>query len=149
MKVKSLIKYKRILLFFFLRNMKKLRWVWESDSFKSLKKLLKTFSWWSWTGAHVEFFLYFMISTLPYISISNWINVNCPASIYRHLVHWFKESFRYQINSPFWENIAWVHHYKLKKYEDRQEQCLRNGWITTIFSIEIGSRSFLTNATSA
>ena len=37
---------------------------------------------------------------------------------------------------------------ELEKYEDLQEQCVRNGWITHILPIEVGCRSFITNSTS-
>ena len=44
--------------------------------------------------------------------------------------------------------IDWAHQHKLEKYEDLQEQCVRNGWKTNVFPIEVGCRSFLINSTS-
>ena len=38
----------------------------------------------------------------------------------------------------FMKNFDWAHQRKLEKYEDLQEQCVRNGWITNIFPIEVG-----------
>ncbi len=44
---------------------------------------------------------------------------------------------------PFEENFDWAHQRKLEKYEDLQEQCVRNGWITNVFPIKVGCRGFL------
>ena len=41
----------------------------------------------------------------------------------------------------------WAHQRKLEKYEDLREQCVRNGWITKVFSIEVGCRGFIADAT--
>ena len=39
--------------------------------------------------------------------------------------------------------------YTISKYKDLREQCVRNGWMTHVFSIEVGCRGFITNSTSA
>ena len=49
---------------------------------------------------------------------------------------------------PFEENFNWAHQRKLEKYEDLQEQCVRNGWITNVFPIEVKCRGFIANWTS-
>ena len=49
---------------------------------------------------------------------------------------------------PFEENFDWAHQHKLEKYEDLREQCVRNGWITNVFPIEVGYRGFIANLTS-
>ena len=41
-----------------------------------------------------------------------------------------------------------THQRKLEKYEDQQEQCVRNGLITNVFPIEVGCRGFIANSTS-
>ena len=43
----------------------------------------------------------------------------------------------------------WAHQRKLEKYEGLRDQCVRNGWLTKVFPIEIGCRGFITNSTSA
>ena len=48
----------------------------------------------------------------------------------------------------FEENFDWAHQCKLEKYEDLREQCVRNGWITNVFPIEVGYQGFITNSTS-
>ena len=45
------------------------------------------------------------------------------------------------------ENFGWAHQHKLEKYEDLQEQCVRNGWITSVLPIEVGCSSFIANST--
>ena len=52
------------------------------------------------------------------------------------------------ITIPFKANINWVHHDKLEKYEDLHEQCVKNGWLTDIFRLEIECRGFNLNSTS-
>ena len=49
---------------------------------------------------------------------------------------------------PFEENFEWAHLRKLEKYEDLREQCVRNGWITNVFPIEVRCRGFIANSTS-
>ena len=46
------------------------------------------------------------------------------------------------------KNFDWAYQYKLEKYEDLREQCVRNGWITNVFPIEVGCRGFITNSAS-
>ena len=46
--------------------------------------------------------------------------------------------FVIELTVPFEENFKWAHQRKLEKYEAPQEQCVRNGWITNIFPIEVG-----------
>ena len=60
----------------------------------------------------------------------------------------FKNSFRYWVNGSFWRKFRLAHQRKLKKYEDLREQCVRNGWITNVFPIEVGCHGFITNSTS-
>ena len=45
---------------------------------------------------------------------------------------------------PYEENLDWAHQRKLEKYE---EQCIRNGWITNVFPIELGCRGVIANST--
>ena len=59
-----------------------------------------------------------------------------------------KKGFRYWVNGSFEENFDWAHQRKLKKYEDLREQCVRNGWITNVFPIEVGYKGFIANSTS-
>ena len=49
----------------------------------------------------------------------------------------------------FEENFNCAHQCKLEKYEDLQEQGVRNGWITIVFPIEVECRGFIANSTSA
>ena len=61
-----------------------------------------------------------------------------------------KKVFVIELTVPFEVNIPWAHQRKLEKYEDLREQCVRNGWITNVFSIAVGCRCnstsvFLTN----
>ena len=49
---------------------------------------------------------------------------------------------------PFEANIDWAHQQKLEKYEELHEQCIKNGWSTDIFPLEIGCQGFISNATS-
>ena len=49
---------------------------------------------------------------------------------------------------PFEENFDWAHQCKLEKIEDLWEQCVRNGWITNVFPIEVWSKRFIANSTS-
>ena len=41
-----------------------------------------------------------------------------------------KRIFVIKLNVPFEENFDWAHQLKLEKYENLQEQCVRNSWIT-------------------
>ena len=59
-----------------------------------------------------------------------------------------KQVFVIELTVPYEENFDWAHQYKLEKYEDLQEQCVRNGWITNVFPIEVGCRGFIANSTS-
>ena len=59
-----------------------------------------------------------------------------------------KKVFIIELSVTFEENFDWAHQRNLEKYKDLQEQCARNGWITNIFSIEVGCRCFITNSTS-
>ena len=53
-----------------------------------------------------------------------------------------------ELTVPFEDNIIWAHQRKLKKYEDLREQCIKNGWSTDIFPLEIGCQGFISNSTS-
>ena len=59
-----------------------------------------------------------------------------------------KKVFVIELTVPCEENFDWAHQRKLEKYEDMREQCVRNGWITNVFSIEVGWRGFIANSTS-
>ena len=59
-----------------------------------------------------------------------------------------KKVFVIELTVPFEENFDWAHQRKLEKYEDLREQCVRNGWITKVFPIEVGCRGFIVNSTS-
>ena len=59
-----------------------------------------------------------------------------------------KQVFVIELTVPYEENFDWAHHRKLEKYEDLQEQCVRDDWITNIFPIEVGCRGFIDNSTS-
>ena len=56
--------------------------------------------------------------------------------------------FVIELTVPFEENFDWAYQRKLENYEDLREQCVRNGWITNVFPIEVGCRSFIANSTS-
>ena len=56
--------------------------------------------------------------------------------------------FVIELTVPCEENFNWAHQPKLEKYEDLREQCVRNGWITNVFPIEVGCRDFIANSTS-
>ena len=58
-----------------------------------------------------------------------------------------RKVFLIELTVPFEENFDWAHQRKLEKYEDLREQCIRNGWTTTVFPLEVGCRGFI--ATSA
>ena len=45
-----------------------------------------------------------------------------------------EEVFIIELTILFDENFDWAHPHKLEKYEDLQEQCIRNGWITYLHS---------------
>ena len=60
-----------------------------------------------------------------------------------------KKVFVIELMVPFEENFDWAHQRKLGKYEDLQEQCIRNGSITNVFPIKVGCRGFIANSTSA
>ena len=59
-----------------------------------------------------------------------------------------KNVFVIELMVPFEENFDWAHQRKLEKYEDLREQCVTNGWITNVFSIEVGCRGFIADTTS-
>ena len=58
-----------------------------------------------------------------------------------------KKVFVIELTVPYEENFDWAHQRKLEKYEDLREQCVRNGWITNVFPIEVGCRGFIVNST--
>ena len=51
-----------------------------------------------------------------------------------------------ELTDPFEENFDKIR--QLEKYEDLREQCVRNGWKTKVFPIEVGCRGFITNSIS-
>ena len=53
-----------------------------------------------------------------------------------------------ELTITFEVNINWVHQRKLEKYENLREQCVKNGWSTDIFPLEIGCRGFISKSTS-
>ena len=59
-----------------------------------------------------------------------------------------KKVFVIELTVPFEENFDRPHQHKLEKYEDLREKCVRNGWITNVFPIEVGYRGFIANSTS-
>ena len=59
-----------------------------------------------------------------------------------------KKDFITELAVLFEENFDWAHKRKLEKYDDLQEQYVRNGWITNVFPIEVGCRGFIANSTS-
>ena len=59
-----------------------------------------------------------------------------------------KKVFVIELTVPYEENFDWAHQRKLLKYEDLREQCVRNGWITNVFPIEVGCREFIAKSTS-
>ena len=59
-----------------------------------------------------------------------------------------KKVFVIELTVPFEKNFDWAHQRKLEKYEDLREQCVRNGWLTNSFPIEVGCRGFIANSTS-
>ena len=59
-----------------------------------------------------------------------------------------KKDFVIELTVPYEENFDWIHQRNLEKYEDLREQCVRNGWITNVFPIEVGCRGFIANSTS-
>ena len=38
-----------------------------------------------------------------------------------------------KLTVPLEEYVYWVYQRQLEKYDDMQEQCVRNGWITNMF----------------
>ena len=48
-----------------------------------------------------------------------------------------KKVFVIELTVPFEENFDWAHQRNLEKYENLREQCVRNGWITNVFPIEV------------
>ena len=52
-----------------------------------------------------------------------------------------------ELTIPFEVNIDWAHQRELEKYEDLREQCIKKGWPTDIFPLEIGCRDFISNST--
>ena len=59
-----------------------------------------------------------------------------------------KKVFVIDLTVPFEGKFDRAHQRKLQKYEDLQEQFVRNGWITNVFPIELGCRGFIANSTS-
>ena len=59
-----------------------------------------------------------------------------------------KNVFVIELTAPFEENFDCVHQHKLEKYEDLQDQCVRNDWIINVFPLEVRWRGFITNSTS-
>ena len=53
-----------------------------------------------------------------------------------------------ELTIPFEANIDRALQRKLEKYEDLREQCIKNGWSTDIFPLEIGCRCFISNSNS-
>ena len=60
-----------------------------------------------------------------------------------------RKVFVIELTVPFEENFNWAHKRKMGKYEDLKEHCIKNGWTTTIFPIEVGCWGFIANSTSA
>ena len=56
-----------------------------------------------------------------------------------------KKVFVIELTVPYEENFDWAHQHK---YEDLQEQCVRDGWIMNVFPIEVRCRGFIANSTS-
>ena len=74
-----------------------------------------------------------------------------PTRLRPDLVIWSvnsKKVIMAELTIPFEANIEWADQRKLEKYEDLREQCIKNGWSTDIFPLEIGCRGFNSNATS-
>ena len=69
------------------------------------------------------------------------------------LVVWavnLRKVFVVELTVHFKENIDWVHQFKLKKKsEDLRKQCVRNGWISCIFPIEVQCRGYIIYSTIA
>ena len=63
-------------------------------------------------------------------------------------MHHSKKVIIPEIMIPFEVKIDWEHQRKLEKYKDLWEQCVKNGWSTDIFPLEIGCRGFILNSTS-
>ena len=59
-----------------------------------------------------------------------------------------KKVFVIKLTVPFEESFDWAHQCNLEKYEDLQEQCVRNGRITNVFPIQVRCRGFIANSTS-
>ena len=59
-----------------------------------------------------------------------------------------KTVFVIELTVPYDENFDFAHQRKLEKYEDLWEKCVRNGWITNVFPIEVGCKGFIANSTS-
>ena len=58
-----------------------------------------------------------------------------------------KKVINAELTIPFKVNIDWVHQHKLENYEDLRVQCVKNGWSTDIFPLEIGCRGFILTST--
>ena len=50
----------------------------------------------------------------------------------------YKKVIMAELTIPFEANIDIAHQRKLEEYEDLREQCIKNGWSTDIFPLEIG-----------
>ena len=59
-----------------------------------------------------------------------------------------KKVFVIELTVPYEENFNWAHQRILEKYENLREQCVRNGWITNVFPIEVECRGFIANSAS-
>ena len=71
--------------------------------------------------------------------------------MYIYLVIWCINSKKVIITDltiPFVAKIDWANQRLLEKYEDLREQCVKNGWSTDIFPLEIGCRDFIPNSIS-
>ena len=58
------------------------------------------------------------------------------------IIH-FKPHFKKSDREYFLSLYIWAHQRKLEKYKDLCEQCIKNGWSTDIFPLEIGCRDFI------
>ena len=50
-----------------------------------------------------------------------------------------------ELTIPFEINIDWAHQCQLEKYKDLREKCVKNGWSTDIYLLEIGCRGIISN----
>ena len=59
-----------------------------------------------------------------------------------------KKVFVIELTVSYEEKFHWAHQRKVEKYKDLREKCVRNGWITNVFPIEVRCRDFIANSTS-